>query len=216
MSSGSTARSRSPSAIRRLGAAGLMRWQIDSCKVGIDGWFHWHWRGTGDHEVWTGSEGNSAINTVLSPGERPDPCKAASFPFLRENLALGAKTRASRSLAGEGPARAVDGKRETSWVSGDGPASGSRSTSGRRRPSRTCDLFVNQSPAGRTIHRITGGRTRDNLRALHTFDGSTTYGDDLSWTPSEPLTGIRFIRIETTRSPSWVAWQEIEVLGQRP
>jgi hypothetical protein len=198
------------------GAAGLMRWQIDSCSVGIDGWFHWHWRGTGDHEVWTGSEADGAINTVLSPLERPDPCVAASFPFLKENIALGAKARASASLEGEGPGRAIDGKRETSWVSGQSPRQWIEIDLGKASTIEELRLYVNQSPAGRTIHRITGGPTRDSLMALHTFDGSTTFGDELTWTPSSPLTGIRFLRIETTRSPSWVAWQDIEVIGRAP
>jgi hypothetical protein len=31
---------------------------------------------------------------------------------------------------------------------------------------------------------------------------------------SAPLEGIRFIRIVTVTSPSWVAWREIEVIGE--
>jgi hypothetical protein len=37
----------------------------------------------------------------------------------------------------------------------------------------------------------------------------------LTWTPPKPLTGIRVVRIETTVSPSWVAWLEIEAVGRR-
>ena len=193
-----------------------MRWQIDSCPFGIDGWFHWHWEGTGDAEVWTGSEGDAAINTVLSPRERPDPCVPADFPFLVENLALGAKTRASGSLDGQGPARAVDGSRDSGWVSGAEPRQWIEIDLGAAATIETVRLVVNQSPAGRTVHAVSGGPSRDKLERLHVFDGNTTYGDELTWTPPAPLAGIRVLRIETTRSPSWVAWLEIEVVGRRP
>ena len=197
------------------GAAGLMSWQADSCRFGIDGWFHWHWRGEHDAEVWTGTEGHDAINTVLSPLERPDPCATKSFPFIAENLALGATTRASGSVAGQGPELAVDGQRGVGWVSGGGPNQWIEIDLGRTATIDTLRLVVDQSPAGRTVHVVTGGPSRDQLKRLHVFDGSTSYGDELVWTPSKPLSGIRFIRIETTVSPSWVAWLEIEALGPR-
>jgi hypothetical protein len=197
------------------GAGGLMRWQTDACPFGLDGWFHWHWGGTGDAEVWTGSEGDGAINTVLSPRARPDPCATADFPFLRENLALGARTRASAALDGQGPDRAVDGDRGTGWVSGAQPRQWIEIDLGEPATIESLRLVVDQSPAGRTVHTISGGPSREKLERLHEFDGSTTYGDELTWTPPAPLTGIRVLRIETTRSPSWVAWLEIEVIGRR-
>lgn len=197
------------------GAAGLMRWQAESCAFGIDGWFHWHWTGVNDAEVWTGTEGEGAINTVLSPRERPDPCVVKSFPFIVENLALGAKTRASASVAGQGPELAVDGQRGAGWVSGGGPKQWIEIDLGKAAAIDTLRLVVDQSPAGRTEHVITGGPSRDRLKKLHVFDGSTGYGDELVWTPPTPLTGVRYIRIDTTISPSWVAWLEIEALGRR-
>jgi hypothetical protein len=33
----------------------------------------------------------------------------------------------------------------------------------------------------------------------------------LEWRPGTPRKGIRLLRVETTRSSSWVAWREIEV-----
>jgi len=198
------------------GAAGLMHWQADSCAAGIDGWFHWNWSGTGDAEVWTGTESKDAINTVLSPVERPDPCVTKSFPFLAENLARGARTRASASLAGRGPELAVDGQGGSGWLSGDGPPQWIEIDLGAPATIETLRLLVDQSPSGRTVHVVSGGASRTKLKQLHTFDGTTAGGAELSWTPSKPLTGIRFLRIETTRSPSWVAWFEIEAIGSRP
>jgi hypothetical protein len=198
----------------RAGAAGLMRWQVDACPYGLDGWFHWHWTGTGDHEVWTGTEGDRAINTVLSPNERPDTCVAGEFPFIQQNLALGAAARASASRPSQGPELAVDGKLDTSWASGVNARQWIEIDLGEPATIETLRLHVDQSPVGRTVHVVSGGPSRDGLERLHIFDGTTAYGDELSWTPPEPLKGIRFVRIETTRSPSWVAWLEVEVLGR--
>ena len=48
----------------------------------------------------------------------------------------------------------------------------------------------------------------------HEFSGQTTDLDELVYKPDPPLEGIQFIRIETLKSPSGVAWREIEVIGQ--
>jgi hypothetical protein len=41
----------------------------------------------------------------------------------------------------------------------------------------------------------------------------TADSDVLVFHPEAPLTGIRTLRIETTTSPSWVGWREIEVIA---
>ena len=196
------------------GAAGLMQWQVESCRFGIDGWFHWHWRGVGDAEVWTGTEAENAINTTLSPAERPDPCVTRDFPFLRQNLALGAKVTASSSVAGQGSKLAIDGDPGTSWVSGKAPPGWIEISLGRPSTIETIRLTVNQSPPGRTVHTVSAGGSHASLEKVHVFDGATKYGDLLSWTPSAPLTGVSVIRIQTSVSPSWVAWLEIEIVGR--
>jgi len=55
---------------------------------------------------------------------------------------------------------------------------------------------------------IAGERVR-----LHTFSGPTSDSDVLVFAPFEPVRGKRLLRIETTLSPSWVAWREIEVIA---
>ncbi len=49
---------------------------------------------------------------------------------------------------------------------------------------------------------------------MHEFAGPTADGDVLEVSPPEPWTGLQYIRVETIESPSWVAWREIEVLGE--
>lgn len=200
---------RSPAA----GARGLMDWQVASCRFGIDGWFHWQFRGTNDQEVWTGTEANGAINLVLSPSQRPDPCRAKSFAFFEDDLARRAVVRASSSTAADRPSKAVDGKPDTAWLSGNGPPGWIELRLRKSSTIKTVRLTVAQDPAGATTHVVLVGSSVANLHAVHTFRGQTRDGQVLAWTPSAPLRRVLIVRILTTRSPSWVAWREIGLIG---
>lgn len=46
---------------------------------------------------------------------------------------------------------------------------------------------------------------------VHTFQGVTADSRWLTFKLPGPLEGIRYVRVETTSSPSWVSWREIEV-----
>ena len=78
-------------------------------------------------------------------------------------------------------------------------------------------LPVAQYPNGRTVHgvlvRPPGSR---DWRRLGEFAGSTFDGQVLSFAPDEPMMDVGAIRIETSASPSWVAWREITILGRQP
>ncbi|MGE5529697.1 MAG: hypothetical protein ACM3X6_11235 [Patescibacteria group bacterium] len=76
-------------------------------------------------------------------------------------------------------------------------------------------LLVSQSPAGATTHRILakGPGTKNRYTPLVTLKGETADSQLLSFKPPEPLKGIRYVKIETTASPSWIAWREIEVIA---
>jgi hypothetical protein len=54
------------------------------------------------------------------------------------------------------------------------------------------------------------------MRQVHQFSGLQYDFDVLSYTPAAPLRGIRYLRVVTTESPSWVSWREIEVLAPFP
>ena len=99
--------------------------------------------------------------------------------------------------------------------SGGGPRQWFEMDVGQLATVETVRLVVEGSPAGRTIHRLLAGADPGSLREVHLFDGHTDYGDVLKWTPEQPLTGVQVLRIETTLSPSWVAWREAELLGYR-
>jgi hypothetical protein len=193
-------------------AASLMDWQVASCAYGVDGWTHWHWRGESDPEVWTGTEGGGIINTVLAPASRPDPCARRDFPGIETNLALGRPVSVSSQLPDRPGAAAVDGSVATQWNSGgDAPAWIEVQLAGAATV-REVRLVVGQFPNGHTVHRLLV-RGAGGLQELQRFDGVTSDGQILVWHPAQPLRDVTSVRVETDASPSFVAWDEIEVIG---
>jgi hypothetical protein len=71
-------------------------------------------------------------------------------------------------------------------------------------------LTVAQFPAGTTSHTIRWAQSDGVYLGSTTLTGSTAEGDILVYEfPARTL--VRFIRIETIDSPSWIAWREIAV-----
>lgn len=192
-------------------AQALIAWQAASCEFGFDGWLTWTWDSAGGiRDVWNETDADGAVSAALAPTNRADPCTAEGA--APENIALGREVKASAEL-NTGPAfAAVDGSLGTAWNAGALPAQWIQIDLGSVAPVGLVRLVVAQSPEGPTRHRLYGGDTSRSLRLLDTFEGSTTDGQVLSFTPEADDPPLRFLRIETERSPSWVAWREIEVL----
>jgi hypothetical protein len=128
------------------------------------------------------------------------------------NLALNADAKASASTPGQPPSSAVDGDYDTIWSAGNGPVQwievrldGPQDVAGVR-------LTVGQFPAGNTIHRVLG-RTSAGLQLLHQFEGFTSDGETLAFTPDQPWHDMTAVRVETRQSPSWVAWREVDLVA---
>ena len=69
-------------------------------------------------------------------------------------------------------------------------------------------LHIEQNPDGPSTHEIYGGPTPDALKLLATADGAR----NRQWVEVKVMaTDVKFLKVATTRSPSWVAWHEIEV-----
>lgn len=129
------------------------------------------------------------------------------------NVALGKPVSASRFYSSEySPSKAVDGDIITFWNSGEyapqwieidllSPISISR-----------LRFRTGQSPSsGYTVHAVTGrAAIGDPYQALHTFEGVTVTETWIEYAPPTPWESIRYLRIETLESPSWVAWVELE------
>ena len=100
-------------------------------------------------------------------GSDRTPASPPTSRSSRRTSRSGPTTRASASLDGQGPGRAVDGRRETSWVSGAGAAPVDRDRSREAGDDRDA-APVRQPVAGRQDHpRVSGGPSRGTLERLH-------------------------------------------------
>jgi hypothetical protein len=140
------------------------------------------------------------------------------FELIREatttwpNLALEAATTASGALPENPPSMAVDGGSGTYWNSGDLAPQWIEIDLGRPQTIGRISLLTAQLPDGDTVHRVLGkGSAGDPYRLLHAFAGLTTEHQWLHYAPPKPWVDVRFVRVWTTVSPSWVAWKEIRL-----
>ena len=191
----------------------LHDWQVESCQYGFDGWLLWTWDTDEQTDFYNGLTGMGQIDQVLAPANRPDPCQAGTFDFFEYNLALGMPAEASRSLPYQPPSRAVDGTTSQWWGAGDFAPQWILIDLGTPQTIGTIRLVITQSPAGNTIHQVWVGPSIAELYLLHTFEGYTTDGQVLEFKPESPVENVRYLRVNTRQSPSWVGWQEIEVLA---
>jgi RHS repeat-associated protein len=126
-------------------------------------------------------------------------------------LNVASATASNTAGPGNEPSKAIDNSTSSFWSSG-GPAQqwieldlGTTYTISKIR------LLVNQLPNGATTHQIYGGPTTGSLSLLGTLSGTTQNGQWLQFDTA--TTNVRYVRVTTTSSPSWVAWSEIEVYG---
>lgn len=130
---------------------------------------------------------------------------------VEANLALEKPVRVSgqfNDLVGE---LAVDGELGTIWNSGGGPVQWLEIDLGNEYNLSQIKLMVSQYPSGLTMHLVKAAKASRKFIVVHQFEGNTQDGDELVFHPESPLTGMRYIRIETLTSPSWVSWREIIV-----
>lgn len=190
----------------------FVNWQVESCKYGFDGWLFWTWDLDEQPDFFNAKMGGGAIERALAPATRPDPCAAGTS--VETNLALGKGVTASRFLADQPPANAVDEVTETIWNAGAGPQQWIQINLGRPSTVTMIRLTISQYPDGATDHQLWVRGPNDSLKMIYEFRGNTTDNQTLEFKPASPLTNVQFIRILTVSSPSWVAWREIEVIGQ--
>jgi hypothetical protein len=137
--------------------------------------------------------------------------KSAASPASAANVKaekINVKT-VTASNSGSPATNVNDGDIKTPW-SAAGPAPqwiqldfGEESSVSKVR------LNVSQTPPGLTTHEVYGGPTPDQLKLLGTLEGTT---QDSQWIElSVSATNVRYLKIATVKSPSWIAWREIEV-----
>jgi hypothetical protein len=205
------ARSTYTSAAATAGA--LHDWQVVSCEFGFDGWLLWTWDSEEQTDFYNALSDQGQINQALAPANRPDPCRPGEFDFLENNIALGKSVRASRTLPGFPPENAVNGTGDDWWGAGDFAPQWIEIDLGQASTVRLIRLMTSQSPAGETRHQVWVGSAPEQLYLLHTFEGWTADLQALEFRPEAPVSDIRYVRVLTRLSPSWIGWREIEVIA---
>lgn len=152
------------------------------------------------------SDGQQNANGAATPAAGT-PQGAAAQP-AGQPLTAKAVT-ASKSNITNQPANAIDHNPESSWAAGDHAPQWVQLDLGQPESISKVRLNVNQTPAGPTKHEIYGGPSPDQLTLLGTLEGVTT---DKQWIELNASgANVRYVKISTVKSPSWVSWREIEV-----
>jgi hypothetical protein len=130
---------------------------------------------------------------------------------LLDKLALNKEIRVSRFASGNEGQYAVDGDTGTVWNAGDDAPQWIEIDLGAEHRIGEIRLLVSQYPEGQTSHHILGKGSGygDQFSEMAAFNGFTQDGQWLTAAGDWP--GIRYVRIETLASPSWVSWREIEL-----
>jgi hypothetical protein len=107
----------------------------------------------------------------------------------------------------------VDGDLGTLWSSGDFALQWIEVDLGGPHRVAQINLTTSQYPVGPTVHRLLVRGPSGEFQLLRTFSEATDDGAVLTFTPTQVLTDVQFVRVETAQSPSWVAWREVEVIA---
>jgi len=193
----------------------LLGWQTASCTYGFDGWLLWPWDSADQPEFWSGVDENGRLAQVLAPVTRPDPCTNGSVD-VATNLAASATADASSAVRDYPPSNAIDGLAGTYWNSAAPAPQWIRLDLGAERTVDEISLSVAQSPAGASRHVVSVRADKGDWRVVHVFKGITEDSQLLVFQPDAPLTGVRFVQVETTDLAGglWPAWREVNVLGR--
>jgi hypothetical protein len=192
-------------------------WIAGSCTYGFTGWIY---RGYYPYPagLWEATwgmvdEGNSIFNAI-SPLNQPDACITSVLPG--RNLALGKTVSVSAALPDQSAQMAVDGDSNTQWSAGAFPSQWIEIDLGGLYSVGEIRLTVGMWPAGEILHQLWVGTTRDSMHLVTEFNSREYDFDVLNYFPSMPLQNVRYVRVDTIESPSWVSWREIEVLAPFP
>jgi hypothetical protein len=162
-----------------------------------------------DGETLSLTPGDWASTSAVSYAYQWQRCGGA-----QRNVALGKPAYASRVWQpGYEPSQAVDGSPWTFWNSGAYAPQWIEVDLEAPYPLSMIRASITQLPDGVTTHRFltAGPNPLDEFQLRSTFSGFTK--DQQVLAQPGPADEVEFIRIETTASPSWVAWREIEALS---
>ncbi|MCG8985872.1 discoidin domain-containing protein [Delftia acidovorans] len=106
--------------------------------------------------------------------------------------------------------KAADGNPNTIWNAGAGPTQWIDIDLGSERMFSILRMLPAQNPAGNTVHHVWG---RNDAGQWFDFGEVAGYTQDNQWIEYNNLKEIpvRTIILQTTSSPSWVAWRDFQV-----
>ena len=108
---------------------------------------------------------------------------------------------------------AADGNPGTSWNSG-GPATQWIDIDLQQdRPVGRLRMLPEQFPAGLTHHNVYGRTSSGEWFAFGAVEGNTADSQWIEHQITQPWVSVRYLVIQTTQSPSWVAWREFQVFA---
>ncbi len=138
---------------------------------------------------------------------------AAGQPEANANVALSKPAVSSR---GKGAEMAVDGRPDTFWSADWWAPQWIELDLLGEFDVENVRLRIRQSEgADETTHLVWVKRENESeWRLFHDFRGSTADGQVLEHSPQRTWTGVRFLRVETVQSNSFVSWNEIQVMGE--
>jgi Tol biopolymer transport system component len=147
--------------------------------------------------------------------QKEEPTPEIEIANPGTNLARGKQILVSRALASNPARMAVDGNLDNWWGAGAFAPQWIELDLEANYVIASIRLLPSQSPAGETVHRllVKGPATGNSYQVLHTFRGTTADFRWLTFELPEPLRGIRYIRVETVSSPSWISWREIQAFA---
>ncbi|MDO3623197.1 discoidin domain-containing protein [Ralstonia pseudosolanacearum] len=116
---------------------------------------------------------------------------------------------ASSTYSDNVPARAIDGVSSNAWIASGYAPQWIEVDLGAEVPLKKLRMLVSQNPAGQTTHVVTGGLSPAPTSVLQTVSRNTVDGQWLE-VSLDTAVSVRYIRITTTGSPSWVSWHELE------
>lgn len=130
------------------------------------------------------------------------------------DLAYGRTGTASQTYTGTSPSFAFDGEPGSIWSSGASSPQWIQIDLGAPHAVREIRMLTSQSPAGHTTHYVYGstGGPDGPWRLITVFDGITDDGQMLDYVLPAALSNVRYVRVQTQVSPSWVGWREIEIV----
>lgn len=195
-------------------AAAMARWQAESCEWGFGGWLLWFWGAERDDEVITADAHDAEIARAVSPSVRPDPCDVGEF--ASDDLALGRPATASATESNEYRASNVtDGSDATWWSAADGPPQWVEvDLEAPQTVDRVEILIGHVSAPGPQTHRVyvRGGDAEAPGTLVGEVSADAHHGDWLV-VGFDPVSDVRYVRVETVAVDGWVILHEVRILG---